>query len=68
MSFHVMSFMKQINGVANELAKRGWEHQCSVREYNKCPIFFFNVKYVRDILQLGTPRECPIDNTCNSAP
>ena len=65
-----MSFVKQINDVANELAKRGWEHQCNVREYNECPFFFFflNVKYVCDILQLGTPRECPMDNTCSSAP
>ena len=24
--------------------------------------------YVCDILQLGTPHECPMDNTYNSAP
>ena len=63
-----MSFVKQINDVANELAKRGREHQCSVREYNECPFFFLNIKYVCDILQPSTPRECPMDNTCNSAP
>ena len=57
----------EANGMANELAKRGQEHKCSFRKYNECPNFV-NVKYVCDILQLGTPRECSIDNTCNSAP
>ena len=58
---------REANGMADELAKRGHKHQCSVREYNECPNFVY-VKYVCDILQLGTPHECPIDNICNSAP
>ena len=57
----------EANDMANELAKRGREHQCNVREYNECPNFVY-VKYVCDILQLSTPRECLMDNTCNSAP
>ena len=55
------------NDVVDELTKKGREHQCSVREYNECPNFVY-VKYVCDILQLGTPCECPMDSTCNSAP
>ena len=58
---------REANSVANELTKRGCEHQCSVREYNEYPNFIY-VKYVRDILQLGTPCECLIDNTCKIAP
>ena len=58
---------REANGVANELAERGRKHQYSVREYNECPNFVY-VKYVCDILQLGTPCKCPINNTCNCAP
>ena len=54
-------------GMTGELAKREQEDQCNFREYNECPNFVY-VKYVCDILQLDTPRECPIDNICNSAP
>ena len=57
----------EANDMADELAKRGREHQCSFREYNECPNFVY-VKYVWDILQLGTPHECPMDNTYNIAP
>ena len=28
--------------------------------------FFVSIKYAHDILQLGTPCECPIDNIFNS--
>ena len=58
---------REANGVTDELTKRGREHQCSVREYNECPNFVY-IKYVCDILQLGTPCECPMDNTYNNAP
>lgn len=56
----------EANGVTDELAKRGRKHQCSVREYNKYPNFVY-IKYVRDILQLGAPCECPMDSACNIA-
>ena len=36
---------REANGVVDELAKRGQEHQCNVREYNECPNFVY-VKYV----------------------
>ena len=45
--------------MVDELAKKGQEHQYNVKEYNECPNFVY-VKYMCDILQLGTPRECPI--------
>ena len=57
----------ETNDMADELAKRGRKHQCNVREYNECPNFVY-VKYVCDILQLSTPHEWLMDNTCNSAP
>ena len=53
--------------MTGELAKREQEDQCNFREYNECPNFVY-VKYVCDILQLGTPRMRSMDNTCNSAP
>lgn len=58
---------REANGMANELAKRRWKHQCNVREYNECSNSVY-LKYVHDILQLGTSCECPMDNTCNTVP
>ena len=48
----------EANDVVNEHVKRGREHQCSFREYNKYPNFVY-VKYVCDILKIGASRECP---------
>ena len=54
-------------GMTDELAKREQEDQCNFREYNECSNFVY-VKYVCDILKLGTFRMHSMDNTCNSAP
>ena len=59
-------FFHEANGVTNELAKKGQEHQCSIKEYNKCLNFVY-IKYVCAILKLGTPHGYPVYNTCNGA-
>jgi len=38
--------------MADELAKRGREHQFSFGEYNECPNFVY-IRYTCDILQLA---------------
>ena len=40
---------REANGMTNVIVKRGREHQCSIREYNKCLNFVY-VKYVCSIL------------------
>ena len=57
----------EANGMANELARGNGSTSAMSENINECPNFVF-VRCVFDILQLGTCCECPIDNTCNSAP
>ena len=58
---------REANGMANELARGNGSTSAMLENINECPNFVF-VRCVCDILQLGTCCECPIDNTCNSAP
>ena len=51
---------REANGMANELARGNESTSAMSENINECPNFVF-VRYVCDILQLGTCRECPMD-------